>query len=363
MAAASARASPTGTMRPLSPSRTTSGTSPTGVATTGRPSTSASASTSGPDSHTEGMATTSATASSSGALSLGPTRATVASRPLRWISAVSSLASGPSPTMATRSPRPVPTSSSVGLDQRRQALLRVEAGDAHHEGLTGAGPEALTDLGRGPDGHRRRADGADHADRAAGVLLHVAADLGRDRDQRVGPPEHGPLQHPHDAGGPAARLVEDQVVDGDDDGRPSPAPPPADHRQPPRLEAVGVHDPDPAAAGLRLPQPPRGAEQPARLEAGGDRDDDVDRPDAVEDALGPGHDDPPAVGLERGGERADVAPDPTGGRAEHLQDGGRPVARRLRHRAPRAAPATTAPPPPAGSARRARHPRDRRRRA
>ena len=48
-------------------------------------STSASASTSGPDSQTEGMATTSAAASSSGALSLGPTRVTVDSSRLARI--------------------------------------------------------------------------------------------------------------------------------------------------------------------------------------------------------------------------------------------------------------------------------------
>ena len=202
---------------------------------------------------------------------------------------MSSPASGPSPTIATRSPRPDPTEQLGGLDQGRQALLRVEASDADHERLAGAGTEALADLGRGPDGHRRGADRTDHPDRTAGVLLHVAADLGRDRDQRVGPPEHGPLQHPHDVGCPTARLVEDQVVDGDDHGRSSAAPPPAHDRQPSGLEAVGVDDADPGAAGLRLPQPPGGAEQPARLEAGRDRHHDVDRPDAVEHALGTRH--------------------------------------------------------------------------
>ena len=51
--------------------------------------------------------------------------------------------------------------------------------------------------------------------------------------------------------GPAARLVEDQVVHGDDDRRPAAAAP-AHHGQPAGLESVGVDDlhPGPACQGL-----------------------------------------------------------------------------------------------------------------
>ena len=187
-AAASARASPTGTIRPLDPLPDHLRHQPTGVATTGRRSTSASASTSGPDSQTEGMATTSAAASSSGALSLGPDEEPRWRRGRgRGSASVSSPASGPSPTTATRTstppvreqrgrPRPASAGPSAGGGGRR----RPRATDRRRRR---GGP--------GPLRGRARASGAGPRGRITrtgpgGVLLHVAADLRRHRDQRVG---------------------------------------------------------------------------------------------------------------------------------------------------------------------------------
>ena len=168
--------------------------------------------------------------------------------PGRRIWSVSSPASGPSPTIGDPHVRRPPDEERGGLDQGRRGPSAGAGGrrrrraTARRRRRGGPGPR------RGAPGLGRRAEGPDHPDGPGGVLLHVAPDLGRDGHQRVGPLEHPALQHAHDPGRPAARLVEDDVVHGHHHRRPVAPGAGAHHGEPPGLEAVGVHEVD-AAAG------------------------------------------------------------------------------------------------------------------
>ena len=172
-----------------SPSRTTSGTSPTGVATTGRQQHErlgqhqrAGLPDRG-DGHHVGRGQL-----VRGVVARADQEPRWPSRSLaRGSASVSSPASGPSPTMATRTSAPSVHQQRGGLDQRRQPLLRVEPGDADDERLAVArrrGGPAPRRAGAGP----RVAGPSGRITRTGREVCccDVAADLGRHRHQRVG---------------------------------------------------------------------------------------------------------------------------------------------------------------------------------
>ena len=159
-AAASARASPMGTIRPLTPSRITSGHQahrrrdhgPAERQRLGRAR-------AVPTPRRRGSPRRRPQRSSSGALSLGPASRTVPSRPRAWI--WSGQLAGQRALADDRDAHvdPAGPQERGRLDQGREPLLRVQAGDADDERLAVDDAEAVPDLLAGAQGLGRRPEG------------------------------------------------------------------------------------------------------------------------------------------------------------------------------------------------------------
>ncbi len=232
IAAASAAGSSTGTSQPVSPSRTSSGTKPTGVATTGRANDIASSNTSGPDSHRDGTTTTSAALSSSTGCCDGPVKVTTSSSPRPWRPAASHGASGPPPTTTACTGRRA-RHRRQGLEQHVEALLVVEPPDGHHERDRAVQPEVATDLVGRARGGLDLVHGRDGRD-PPGDGGEPRGDLRRRRDHLVGAADDEPFE-PLLQPAPAAAVGLHDVVDGEHE-----RPATSRHGDPSGLQPVGV---------------------------------------------------------------------------------------------------------------------------